>query len=638
MRSNFLQRCRTSGYLFGAIFFLWLGSRVQKHLVVLDNNVLLVLRESPYQSFSVPIWGVDMIAGGLLFCMLLLIVPDLRTLRQRSFHFAIFSILLLICVLPLHIHLDAARFNDQNLFSFSYRLILGSIGIALCFRGLVNAQFPWLHTFPSRLFHWIRSLRSRPFVIGIFICCLLMCGSISWHIFDAVPGFIDGCSYMFQARLFAHGMLAAPLPPESEFFEVGNTILSDKWYTVYPPGYPAILALGVLLRISWLVNPLLGALTIVCIYLLAKELYGNDTAKLSAVLACTSSFFLFMSSEFASHTSTLFFVTLAFLSFVWMLKKKRPLLSAVVCGASLGIALLCRPYTTAWICVPMGIAAIVARKKLVLRHILIGAIPLLIACLVFLAYNAATTGHPLLFGYIVLHGKGHYPGFHQDPWSNEFHTIVQGFKYALGNLNALNYYLFEWPMPSLFFLCLFLAYQKKRFWEWVLVGWIGALLIGHFFYFFNKLDFGPRFVYESLPALILLTSRGASLSVQFITSQWRTLSYAHARNIFCLMLIGLFVFAFLFNMPATAKSYQNYGKDVTIQKHLDENDVAEALVFVKGARVHRVHYPFNVPFAKPHIYAKDRGSENKKLAEKFQGYRYFIADEKKVVEVSIDEL
>jgi len=638
MRSNFLRGCRTSGYLLSALFFLSLGDRVPKYLVILDNNALLVLRESPYLSFSFPLWSANLIAGVLLFGTLFLIVPDLRALRQRSFHFAIFSILLLICVLPLHVHFDAARFNDQNLFSFSCRLILGGIGIALCFRGLVGAQFSWLHTFPSRLFHWIRNLRSRPFVIGTFISCLLMCGSISWHIFDGVPGFIDSCSYMFQARLFAHGMLSVPIPPEPEFFEVGNTILSGKWYTVYPPGYPAILALGVLLRISWLVNPFLGALTVVCIFLLAKELYGDSIAKLSAILACTSSFFLFMSSEFASHTSTLFFVTLAFLSFVWIVKKKQPRLSAVVCGMCIGIALLCRPYTTAWICVPIGIAAIVMQKELSLRHIVIGATPTLVACFIFLGYNSMTTGHPLLFGYIALHGKEHYPGFHQDPWSNEFHTIGQGFKYVLGNLNALNYYLFEWPMPSLFFFCLFLAYGKKRFWEWVLVGWIGALLVGHFFYFFNKLDFGPRFVYESLPALILLTSRGLALSTQFITSRWKTLSYAQARDALCLILMGLFLFASLFNMPATAKSYQNYGKDVTIQKYLDANDVAQALVFVKGERAHRVHYPLNAPFAKPHIYAKHRGSENKKLAERFPGYRYFIADQKKVVEVSIDEL
>ena len=166
---------------------------------------------------------------------------------------------------------------------------------------------------------------------------------------------------MFKARLFADGMLSAPLPPDPESFVLTNVILTDKWYSIYPPGYPAILALGVIFRITWLVNPLLGTLTIVCIYLIAKELYGDSIAKLSAILACASSFFLFMSSGFTSHTSTLFFVTLAFLCFVWMIKKKRPLLSSVVCGICIGIALLFRPYTTAWICVPMGIAAAVMR-------------------------------------------------------------------------------------------------------------------------------------------------------------------------------------------------------------------------------------------------------------------------------------
>ena len=642
MRAPLLQWCRTGNYFLGAVLFLLIGYWIKKHLILLDNtlnnNLLIVVRDSPYLSFSIPLWCANLIAGALLFGTLLLIVPMIRVLWQRLLHFIIFCVLLFICVLPLHVHVDVTHINSQQLLYFSYRLILGSCGIALFFRGLVGIPLSHLHTSLSRFFLWVRNIHSRPFIIGMFTGCVLVCASISWHLFDGVPGFMDSCSYMFQARLFAHGMLSAPLPPEPEFFEVGNTILSDRWYTVYPPGYPAVLALGVIFKISWLVNPILGALTIVCIFLLAKELYGRTTAKLSAMLACASSFFLFMSSEFASHTSTLFFITLAFLCFVWMVQKKRPLLSAVVCGASLGIALLCRPYTTVWFCVPLGIAAIVKRKELSLRHILIGAILILVACCAFLAYNYATTGHPLLFGYIAMHGKDHYPGFHQAPWSNQAHTVAQGFKHVFSNLNALSIFLFEWPIPSLFFACIFLASGKKRFWEWLLVGWIGTLLVGQFFYFFNQLDFGPRFMYECLPALILLTSQGLSLTTQFITSQWKSLSEVHAQNILGLVLIGLFLFAFLFNVPATVKTYQYYGTDVTIKKYLDKNDVEQALVFVKGGRAYQVHYPFNAPFAKPHIYAKDRGSENKKLAEKFPGYRYFIADEEKVEEVSIDEL
>ena len=128
------------------------------------------------------------------------------------------------------------------------------------------------------------------------------------------------------------------------------------------------------------------------------------------------------------------------------------------------------------------------------------------------------------------------------------------------------------------------------------------------------------------------------MAKQFITSRWNALSEVHAQNILCLTLLGLFLFAFLFNVPATVKTYQYYGKDVTIQKYLNKNNVEQALVFVKDAHAYQVHYPFNAPFANPHIYARYRKNENRKLTEKFPDYRYFIADEKDVVEVSINEL
>lgn len=634
MRSEHLPWHRIVNYLFGGLFFITIGYWVKKNLIIYDGKVLISWYESSYLSISFPLWCVNLIAGALLLYTLLLLLPNFILLQQHRRQALVFSILLPICTLPLYTHFTVVkRFSDV------YSMLVISVGIALCFRGLIGMQLSHIHKICSRIIQWIRNIRPRPFTIGVFTGCVLICCSISWHLFDGVPRFMDSCLYMFQARLFAHGMLSAPVPPETHFFEIGNSILSDKWYTVYPPGYPAILALGVLFRISWLVNPILSGLTIVCIFLLAKELYGDNTAKLSVVLACASSFFLFMSSEFASHTSTLFFITVAFLSFVRMIKNKRPLFSAVVCGLALGVALLCRPYTTAWICVLMGIATIIKRKEVSLRHILIGIIPILAAGIMLLAYNYATTGQPLLFGYIAMHGKDHYPGFHDAPWGYQPHTIAQGFKHVFTNLNALSIFLFEWPIPSLFFACLFLAYGKKRFWEWLLIGWIGVLLLGQFFYFFNKLHFGPRFVYESLPALILLTSRGVPLTVQFITSQWKSLSENQAQNILCLVLIGLFLFAFLFNVPATAKSYQNYGKDVTVHKYLNENRVEKALVFVKDETTRWVHYPFNAPFANPHIYAKYIKDENKKLADKFPSYRYFIVDENDVVvEVSMDEL
>ena len=639
MTSGHLQWWRTGSYLFGGLCFLIIGYWVKNQFVFFTDKVLISWQQSSYLLIPFPIWGVNVIAGMLLLYTLLLILPNFTVLQQQGFQYAVFCILLFICVLPLHIHFSTARFNDVRRLSDAYSLIVNSVGIALCFRGLLGKRLSLIHTIGSRLFLWIRNIPSYLFILVLVVSSVLICSGISWYLFDGVPGTFDGCLYMFQARLFSHGTLSAQIPPEPHFFQNTLVILSDKWYTQFPPGYPAILALGVLLRMPWLVNPMLGALTIGGIYLIANELYENNTAKLSALLASTGGFFLFMSSEFLSHSSTLFFITVAFLSFVWMVKKKRPLVSSIACGTALGIAMLCRPYTTTWFCICMGIAAIVMRKQLSIRYILIGTIPLIAAGLAFLAYNAATTGHPLLFGYIAAHGKEHLPGFHQDPWMEDPHTIVQGLKYLIGNLNGLNYYLFEWPIPSLFFVALYLAFGKKEEWEWILVGWIGALLIAQVFYFFNEFALGPRFVYETLPASIILTSRGIALSARFLANWDKTLPYAHAKSEFCFILIVLFLFAMLFNIPIRGKSYRHHGGDVTIHKYLNKNNIEKALVFVKDKRTYRVHYPFNAPFAKSHIYAKDRGSENKTLADRFPGYRYFISDEETVVEeVSIDEL
>ena len=175
MRATLFQWCRTGSYFLGAVLFLWFGYTIKKHLILLDNtlnnNLLIVVRDSPYLSFSLPLWCANLIAGALLFGTLLLIVPMIRVLWQRLLHFIIFCVLLFICVLPLHIHVDVTHINSQQLLYFSYRLILGSCGIALFFRGLVGIPLSHLHTSLSRFFLWVRNIHSRPYNWDVYRLC-----------------------------------------------------------------------------------------------------------------------------------------------------------------------------------------------------------------------------------------------------------------------------------------------------------------------------------------------------------------------------------------------------------------------------------------------------------------------------------
>ena len=203
MRATLLQWCRTSSYLIGAIFFLWLGYLLQNYLIIPDgilkDRFLLVLRESPYLSFSVPIWIANVIAGVLLCGTLLLIKP---ILPKRWYHFTVFTVLILIVTLPFYLHIKTNRFNPNKLSITSYSLISYSIGTILCFCSLIRIQFIRLQSVSSKLIEHIQNLSLRVFLVVVFGLCLLICTALTWVFFDGVPGFIDSCAYMFQARIF----------------------------------------------------------------------------------------------------------------------------------------------------------------------------------------------------------------------------------------------------------------------------------------------------------------------------------------------------------------------------------------------------------------------------------------------------
>ena len=116
----------------------------------------------------------------------------------------------------------------------------------------------------------------------------------------AIPA--DESAWSFQARIFAAGTLTAEAPATvSPGFE-WNLIHRGRWFTQYPPGWPAILALGQLLHIEWLVNPLLGLLLLILTHRLGLELFDEATARAAVALCVLSPYFLFDCVGYLSHT------------------------------------------------------------------------------------------------------------------------------------------------------------------------------------------------------------------------------------------------------------------------------------------------------------------------------------------------
>ncbi|MHB9092896.1 MAG: glycosyltransferase family 39 protein, partial [Chloroflexota bacterium] len=244
--------------------------------------------------------------------------------------------------------------------------------------------------------------RLHPGYVAVALAVVAFLGTawVATAVFDRLPHVEDDVIFLFQARTIASGHLQVPAPTLPEFFPIPFTIQRDGlWFGKYPPGYPAVLALGVIAGQPWLLNPVVGAACVGILYYLGRRLYGSGTALLAATLLTASPFFLLQSGSFMSHTASLLWTLLFTLLFVRAREKTG--FVAVLAGAALGMLFLSRQLTAVGIGLPFVVWGVVdvLRKRGRWRAyglILAGFLPFAAAVLV---YNNLTTGSPFRSAY-----------------------------------------------------------------------------------------------------------------------------------------------------------------------------------------------------------------------------------------------
>ncbi|MFZ0544452.1 MAG: glycosyltransferase family 39 protein [Candidatus Promineifilaceae bacterium] len=184
---------------------------------------------------------------------------------------------------------------------------------------------------------------------GVWLVAFVMLGAAVFITIDAleqIPHVQDSVTFLFQAELLAKGRLFAPAPQLPEFFKQEFlTVQNGRWFGQYPPGFALVLALGVLMKLPWLVNPLLSAVTVVLLYKLGALLFSRKVGLLAAVLALFSPYYLLMSGSFMVHPAELFWTVLFLLGWCYWLKGGRSLWWLVGAGMALGMVLLTRQVT-----------------------------------------------------------------------------------------------------------------------------------------------------------------------------------------------------------------------------------------------------------------------------------------------------
>lgn len=447
------------------------------------------------------------------------------------------------------------------------------IGIVLA---ILARRWTWL--WPERA----RMPAESPRVgLAVAVVAALAYGGVALALFHGRAVLIDEMVQIKQARIFAAGHLWLPHPAHAEFFSALNMVdHGGRVYSQFPPGGPALLAVGELFGSSWWINPVAAALSVLAWAAFLRIAEPNRrTAALAVVLFAFAPFTVFMSASHMNHVTTLtcLLVAIAALARVVTSDTARPGLAAIS-GLGFGAAATIRPVDALAFALPAAMwylwRAIREPRRWADAGAALAGVALPIAAMMWV--NVQTTGAPLLFGYEILWGPGHDIGFHLSPLG-VVHTPARGL--ALINLYFLRLqdFLFESPLPSLVpAIAAFLLTDRLRPLDrYLLVA--AALLVGLYFaYWHDGYFLGPRFVFALVPVLALWTARLPSLVRARVAPGfvWRATVYT--------LLTGAAI-AIVVGVPQRARQYERSLSLEQVARPHGPSDgaVRNALVFVR---------------------------------------------------------
>ncbi|UCG41790.1 MAG: glycosyltransferase family 39 protein [candidate division WOR-3 bacterium] len=505
-------------------------------------------------------------------------------------------------------------------------LALSSAGLVLVLAGAWN-WLGFLDRPARRVYDLLMRLDRRVLLLGTFAFVLLVANIVSLLRFEHLAHVPDSISQLFQARIFAEGKLYLASPRFPDFFDYTHIINNGQWYSQYLFLHSLLLVPFVKLGIPWLLNPLLGAITPAAVYLLGRELYDERTGRLACLLTAVSPFLLNMSAEYMNHSSTLLFVTLFSLFFFRTLRLGRWYEAAAAC-LFLGLAFNIRPFTAVATSLPFAVFLYLTQRdpRATVRRFLPGIVILVLLASLILLYNWLTNGDPLLLGYVVKWGSGHEIGFGRSGWGAQ-HTPFRGLVNTGNNLNGLNKNLFEWPVPGLLplFALLFSGSANRR--DWLLFTSFASLVVAYFFYWYQDLTFGPRFLFGAMAFLVLLTIRGFDATPAFLRRLFRanlsggTWPRFLGRSLPLVLLLP----ALISIPPLYIQKYNNYfGFTGTVLNKVRQAGLKDALVFClhfgPGFNGNSLDLDGDV------VYAKDFGLLNSALTISYPDRQCFYAN------------
>jgi hypothetical protein len=428
------------------------------------------------------------------------------------------------------------------------------------------------------------------------------------------PNSGDEYCYLLQARLWLDGRAwyaEHPLQPFFDFLHI--RVLDGRVFSVFPPGWPAVIFAAALAGIpAWLVNPMLGALTVIVLFAVARRWYEPRVVLMAIVATLLSAFFLLNSASYYAHTVALLAI-LVFAATALGGSDGNSFTLGLAAGASFGAAFAARFFTALMCGLPFGVYHL--RRNV--RHwrfaagFAAGAAPILLA---FLWHNQALMGR---WGVLPMNGFENY----DSRWF-QANLLTRGTDLMLTNL-------WDWilwtPAAILPLYAIAMTYRTGPPRQRLLGSVFLCLVAGYYFYVDSGGNrYGPRYYFEALPFVVL---PAAWLAVK--DASWRDKTH-RARWYF-------YLFALSLVLAVPIGAWQTWTAGVIAYERSDlyrvveDGRVSRAIVFVAtrtGTRwgMNATDHTRNWGrYDGSVLFALDRGDDNARLMDAYPdraAYRY----------------
>ncbi|NNF37290.1 MAG: hypothetical protein HKN71_01375, partial [Gemmatimonadetes bacterium] len=362
-------------------------------------------------------------------------------------------------------------------------------------------------------------------VVALSLVVVAVTAALNAFSYEATPHVPDELVYLIHARTFAAGLIDLPLPPVPAGFELDlMTVDPDRWFSPVPPGWPAVLAIGVALGAPSWVNPVLSGLAVWLTARVVRLVYPDArVAWWSAVLLALSPWFLFQGMNYMTHAVSLV-AALAAAFCVGRTVRDGAAAWLLPGGLAIGMVGLIRPFEGLLVAVVLGLWTLCSGARgpvtRIVRTTVLAAGTLAMTAVQF-PYNRALTGHPLRFPIMDYTDRMYGPGSNAlgfgpdrglgwvglDPLPG--HGLPDVLINANLNLFQLNIELLGWSVGSLLGLLALVGVGRWVKRDWAVFGAAAWVAGAHSFYWFaGGPDFGARYWYLMIVPLIVLTVRG----------------------------------------------------------------------------------------------------------------------------------